>query len=94
MRAANGTGANRATGKRIREAVAALGAEEARRLEELISQAEADLDEAFELLMGAKPHGGDLHDGLTGAYYTATEGLDRFHRAVLAGADMAEGGAA
>jgi hypothetical protein len=94
MRAANGTGANRATKARIREAVAALGAEEARRLEELISQAEADLDEAFELLMSAKPHGEDLHDGLTGAYYKATEGLDRFHKAVLAGADMAEGGAA
>lgn len=92
MRGANGTGANRATGKRIREAVAALGAEEARRLEEVISQAEADLDEAFELLDAAGA--GTVSEGLLGAFVKSTRELSKFHAAVVAGAEMAEGGAA
>jgi hypothetical protein len=87
MRAANGSGANRATKARIREAVAALGAEEARRLDELLSQAEADLDEAFELLQAA----GAGWDGLLGAFVKSHEGLTKFHSAVYEGADLAEG---
>lgn len=89
MRAANGTGANRATKARIRAAVAALGAEEARRLDELISQAEADLDEAFELLQAAGA--GTVREGLLGAFVKSSEGLTKFHSAVYEGAELAEG---
>jgi hypothetical protein len=85
MRAANGTGANRATTARIREAVAALGAEDARRYAELLAQAEADLDEAFELLESAGAQ--DLIDAGRKVY---GESLRRWVIAVNEGADEAE----
>lgn len=88
MRALNGTGANRATSARIRKAVMALGARDARRLEEIIYQAQADLDEAFEMLEAAGA--GTISDGLLGAFVKSTRDLDRFQRAVVEAADRAE----
>lgn len=85
MRAANGTGANRATSARIRAAVAALGAEEARRYADLLAQAEADLDEAFELLEAAGAE--DLINAERKVYGNA---LRRWVIAVNEGADEAE----
>lgn len=85
MKAANGTGANRATAARIRAAVAALGAEEARRYAELLAQAEADFDEAYELLEAAGAE--DLINAARKAY---GDGLRRWVNAVNNGADEAE----
>lgn len=88
MRAANGTGANRATAARVRNAVVALGAEDARHLAEVLAQAQADLDEAWEHLerIGAGPIG----EGLMGAFVKSQKSLDKFIMAVNAGADLAE----
>lgn len=85
MRAANGTGANRATSARIREAVKALGAEEARRYADLLAQAESDLDEAFELLEAAGAQ--DLINAERKVYGDA---FWRWVVAVNQGADLAE----
>lgn len=85
MRAANGTGANRATSARIREAVKALGAAEARRYADLLAQAESDLDEAFELLEAAGAQ--DLINAERKVYGDA---LRRWVVAVNEGADQAE----
>jgi hypothetical protein len=88
MQAANGTGANRATKARIRAAVSALGSQEARRLDEILSQAQADLDEAFELLDAAGA--GTIGSGLLGAFVKCTRDLDAFAVAVSVGANEAE----
>jgi len=88
MRGANGTGANRATSARVRNAVVALGAEDARHLADVLAQAQADLDEAWEHLehIGAGPIG----EGLLGAFVKSQKTLDKFTLAVNAGADLAE----
>ena len=86
MRAANGTGANRATAARVRNAVVALGAADARHLADLIAQAQADLGEAFEHLEAC----GSGWDGLLGAFVKSQETLDKFTLAVGDGADLAE----
>lgn len=86
MRAANGTGANRATNRRIREAIAALGAENARHFEELLSQAQADIDEAFEFLTALNA------DALKDVLYASTKKLDRLQHCAFNGAEAAEKG--
>jgi flagellar hook-basal body complex protein FliE len=86
MRAANGTGAERATSKRIRQAITALGAVNARRFEELLSQAQADLDEAFEFLQ--EQGANDLLEVLI----ASTKKVDRLQNCASDAADAAEKG--
>jgi hypothetical protein len=86
MREANGTGANRATNRRIREAIAALGAENARRFEELLSQAQADIDEAHEFLTALNA------DALNGVLRASVKKLDRLQHCAFYGAEAAEKG--
>jgi hypothetical protein len=88
MRAANGTGANRATAARVRNAVVALGATDARHLADVLAQAQADLDEAYEHLEGIGA--GTIGEGLLGAFVKSQKTLDKFILAVNAGADEAE----
>lgn len=87
MRGTNGTGANRATKARVSAAVKALGLEDAQRLDDILAQAQADLDEAFEHLesLGA----GTLTEGLLGAFVRSTRDLDRFVMLVGLGVNQA-----
>ena len=86
MREANGTGANRATNRRIREAIAALGAENARRFEELLAQAQADIDEAHEFLTALNA------DALNGVLSASVKKLDRLQHCAFYAVEAAEKG--